>query len=86
MTSFVGVTVYGLKQGQRGFDTLSWSFVVASVASSVMVLAILPLALETKRNYNKQQDQVPILPNLESSKAISRPVLHHSPSVDSCVL
>ena len=85
MTSFAGVTLYGIKQGQRSFDTLSWGFVVACVASSVMILSVVPLGLEMKTNFKKYPDQVAILPKIEGSESTSRPVLRHSPSVDSCM-
>ena len=85
MTSFVGVTLYGIKQGERSFDTLSWGFLVASVASSLMILSVVPLGLEMKNTFKKCPDQTVILSKIEGSESISRPALRHSPSVDSCV-
>ena len=85
MTSFVGVTLYGIKQGQRSFDTLSWGFVLASVAVSIMIISAVPLGLEMKKNYKKCPDQMAILTKSDGSESIFYPVLRHSPSVDSCV-
>ena len=85
MTSFTGVTLYGIKQGQRGKDTLSWAFMLACVACFFIILSIVPLALEVRRISQEQNDQIPILPTVQGSKSISRPILRHSPSVDSCM-
>ena len=84
MTSFAGVTLYGIKQGQRGIDTLSWGFALACVSCFFMILSTIPLAFEARRISHEQSDQIPILPPIQGSKSTSRPVLHHSPSVDSC--
>ena len=79
MASFVGVTLYGIKQGQRSFDTLSWGFVLASVAVSIMIISAVPLGLEMKKNYTKCPDQMAILTKSDGSESISCPVFTAQP-------
>lgn len=83
MFSTIAILVYGIEQGQRGMDTLSWAYYLSLVALFFILSSLIAAGLEVKRLSRKSTDEVPILRS-NSTICRSQRTLTHSMSVDSC--